>query len=323
MQSWAENLGGGRTEPQGDEAAPAGGEPVVAYDQAAQAGGEAATADDQAVAADDQPVSAADRAAAAGDQPVSAHDFVVIVTDDQDAPDDQDATAAADDEGDTAEGEAEPDLAAITPAGAAAAGGSPSAFAGSHAADAPGEADIAARPALDASQPLAAPDDEGDTAEGEPELDLAALVPAGAAPAGGSPSAFAGGHADDAAAGEAGIGGRRAPDASQSCAEEATPDSTAGFSPEPGPAQGADSVSAAGRWTEIQAMFVDDPRASVELAADLVDDSLEAFVASARQLQGSLRSTWGGSDADTEQLRKALQHYRAFWRHLHSISIEP
>jgi sRNA-binding protein len=70
-------------------------------------------------------------------------------------------------------------------------------------------------------------------------------------------------------------------------------------------------------------MFVDDPRASVELAADLVDDSLEAFVASARQLQGSLRSSWGGSDADTEQLRKALQRYRASWRHLHNISIEP
>jgi hypothetical protein len=96
-------------------------------------------------------------------------------------------------------------------------------------------------------------------------------------------------------------------------AEEAAPDITAGFSPEPGLAQGAGSVSAAGRWTEIQAMFVDDPRASVELAPDLVDDGLEAFVASARQLQGSLRSAWGGSDADTEQLRRALQRYRAFW----------
>ena len=138
----------------GDEAAPPGGEPVAA--------------DDQAVAA--------------GDQPVPVHDRAVIVTeDDQDAPDDQDATAAADDEGDTA---------------------------------------------------------------GVPEPDLAAFVPAGAA-------------------------------------------------------------------------------ASVELAADLVDDSLEAFVASARQLRRSPRSTRGGSDADTEQLRQALQRCRAFWRHLHSISIEP
>ncbi|HEX4659200.1 MAG TPA: hypothetical protein VH307_17565 [Streptosporangiaceae bacterium] len=52
-------------------------------------------------------------------------------------------------------------------------------------------------------------------------------------------------------------------------------------------------------------------------------DRLTRAVASVRQLQGSLRSTWGGSDADTEQLRRALQRYRAFWRHLHYISIEP
>jgi len=220
MQSWAEKTGDGRTEPRGDEAAPAGGEPVAADDR-----------------------------------------VVIVTEDDQDAPDGQDARAAADDEGDTADRESEPDLAAFVPAGAAAVGGSASAFAGS--------------------------------------------------------------RADDAAAGEAGIGVGPGRDASQPPADEATPNSTAGFSLEPGPAQDAGSVSAAGRWTEIQAMFVDDPRASVELAADLVDDSLEAFVASARQLQGSLRSAWGGSDADTEQLRKALQRYRAFWRQLHSISIEP
>ena len=265
MESWVEKLGGGRTEPRGDEAAPAGGERVAADDQVVAADNQPVSADDQpvaadhqAVAAEDQPVSAADRAAAADDQPVPADDLVVLVTEyDQDGPDDQDATAAADDEGDTADGKSAPDLAVFVP---------------------------------------------------------------GAAAAGGSPSAFAGSHSDDAAAGEAGIGGRPAPDAHRPLADEATLNTTAGFSPEPGPAPGAGGVRAAGRWPEIQAMFVDDPRASVELAADLVDDSLEAFVASARQLQGSLRSTWGGSDADTEQLRKALQRYRAFWRHLHSIS---
>jgi hypothetical protein len=262
MQSWVENTGGGRTEPRGDEAPPAGGEPVAANGQAVAADDQPVPADHQAVAADDQPVSAAGQAVAADDQPVPADDPVVIVTeDDQDAPDDQDATAAADDERDTADGESEPDLAAFVPAGAAAAGGSPSAFAGS--------------------------------------------------------------HAGDAAAGEAGIGGRPAPDANKPLAGEATPNITASFSPEPEPARGPGSVGAAGRWPEIQAMFVDDPRASVELAADLVDDSVEAFVASVKQLQGSLRLTWGGKDADTEQLRKALQRYRAFWRHLHNISIEP
>lgn len=44
----------------------------------------------------------------------------------------------------------------------------------------------------------------------------------------------------------------------------------------------SDSPGAGGRWREIQAMFVDDPRASVELAAGLVDDRVEALVTSVR-----------------------------------------
>jgi len=246
-------------------------------------GDEAAPAGGEPVAAGDQPVAADHQAVAAEDQAVLAGGEPV----------------AADDQPVSADGEP---------------------VAGDQPVAADDRVVIVAEDDQDAT---AAAYDEGDTADGESEPDLAALVPGRAAEAGGSPSAFAGGHAGDAAAGEAGIGGRPAPDASQPPAGEATPDMTTGVSPEPGPAQATDSVSAAGRWTEIQAMFVDDPRASVELAADLVDDSIEAFVASARQLQGLLRSAWGGSDADTEQLRRALQRYRAFWRHLHSISIEP
>jgi len=242
----------------------AGPLPVRAGDQAVPADDQPVRAGDQAVPADDQPVRAGDQAVPADNQPVPADDLVVIVAeDDQDAPDDHDATAAEDDEGDTADGKAEPDLAAFVPDRAAAAGE--------------------------------------------------------------SPSAFAGDDADDAAAGETGIGGRPAADADQPLIDAGPPDVPAAVSPEPGPAHGAGAGSAgeAGRWPEIQAMFVDDPRASVELAADLVDDSLEAFIASVKQRHGSLRSTWSGNDADTEQLRTALQRYRAFWRHLHSMSIEP
>lgn len=54
-----------------------------------------------------------------------------------------------------------------------------------------------------------------------------------------------------------------------------------------------DSTRAAGRWNEIQAMFVDDPRTSVELAAGLVDDSVEAHVRSVKERQHSLLSAWG------------------------------
>jgi hypothetical protein len=66
------------------------------------------------------------------------------------------------------------------------------------------------------------------------------------------------------------------------------------------------------RWREIQAMFVDDPRSSAEMAAGLVDDSVLALVASVREQQDSLLAAWHGENAGTEELRAAVQHYRAF-----------
>jgi hypothetical protein len=77
------------------------------------------------------------------------------------------------------------------------------------------------------------------------------------------------------------------------------------------------------RWNEIQAMFVDDPRSSVELAAGLVDASAEALIASIRQRQRSLPAAWHGDDAGTEELRIALQQYRIYWDHLEDFSREP
>ena len=66
------------------------------------------------------------------------------------------------------------------------------------------------------------------------------------------------------------------------------------------------------RWHEIQAMFVDDPRSSAEMAAGLVDESVQALVASVREQQDSLLAAWHGENAGTEELRSAVQHYRAF-----------
>ena len=66
------------------------------------------------------------------------------------------------------------------------------------------------------------------------------------------------------------------------------------------------------RWHEIQAMFVDDPHTSAEMAAGLVDDSVQALVASVREQQDSLLAAWHGDNAGTEELRAAVQHYRAF-----------
>jgi hypothetical protein len=67
-------------------------------------------------------------------------------------------------------------------------------------------------------------------------------------------------------------------------------------------------------------MFVDDPRASVEHAAGLVDDSVEALVVSVKERQHALLSGWQGSDAGTEQMRTTLQQYRMFWSRLEDFS---
>jgi hypothetical protein len=82
----------------------------------------------------------------------------------------------------------------------------------------------------------------------------------------------------------------------------------------------ADNAGSARRWPDIQAMFVDDPRASVEQAAGLVDDCVEALVVSVKERQHALLSDWQGTGTDTEQLRTALQRYRTFWSRLEDFS---
>ena len=72
------------------------------------------------------------------------------------------------------------------------------------------------------------------------------------------------------------------------------------------------TASLTARWHEIQAMFVDDPHSSAEMAAGLVDESVQALFASVREQQDSLLAAWHGENADTEELRTAVQHYRAF-----------
>ena len=82
------------------------------------------------------------------------------------------------------------------------------------------------------------------------------------------------------------------------------------------------TASESTRWHEIQVMFVDDPRSAVELAAGLVDDSSQALVAFVKEQQDSLLAAWHGEDAGTEELRVALQHYRAFGTRLADFSRE-
>ena len=85
---------------------------------------------------------------------------------------------------------------------------------------------------------------------------------------------------------------------------------------EPGPTHPSPAAKNHTRWHDIQAMFIDDPRASTEQAAALVDASVEALVISVKERQKSLLSAWEGGDTGTEELRTTLQQYRAFWNRL-------
>jgi hypothetical protein len=86
------------------------------------------------------------------------------------------------------------------------------------------------------------------------------------------------------------------------------------------PSAPAASHTARADWHEILAMFVDDPHASAELAASTVDYSVQALAASIKEQQDSLLSAWHGEGAGTEELRTAVQQYRAFWNRLEDFS---
>ena len=67
--------------------------------------------------------------------------------------------------------------------------------------------------------------------------------------------------------------------------------------------------------------FVDDPRASVKMAADAVDEAIDEFVNSVRARQRDLAATWQGAGADTEQLRTALREYRKLGRRVQQLDL--
>jgi hypothetical protein len=73
------------------------------------------------------------------------------------------------------------------------------------------------------------------------------------------------------------------------------------------------------RWSEILATFVDDPRGSVKMAANAVEEAIDEFVNSVRARQRALESSWRGNETDTEQLRTALRDYRRFWHQVRQL----
>src|SRR5215469_9541369 len=75
------------------------------------------------------------------------------------------------------------------------------------------------------------------------------------------------------------------------------------------------------RWSEIMVAFVDDPRGSVKMAADAVDEAIDEFVNSVRARQRDLASTWQSAGADTEQLRIALREYRKLGQRVRQLDL--
>ena len=73
------------------------------------------------------------------------------------------------------------------------------------------------------------------------------------------------------------------------------------------------------QWLAIQSSFVDDPRASVASAAELVSEAIEALVASVQERERGLRGEWERDGADTEDLRNTLRGYRGLLDQLAGI----
>ncbi|WP_435221561.1 hypothetical protein [Streptomyces sp. Tue6028] len=71
------------------------------------------------------------------------------------------------------------------------------------------------------------------------------------------------------------------------------------------------------RWQETQSQFVDDPRDAVHSADALVADVMQELASTFADHKRELEDQWNrGEQADTEDLRLALHHYRSFFNRL-------
>lgn len=81
------------------------------------------------------------------------------------------------------------------------------------------------------------------------------------------------------------------------------------------PSEDRDDLQA--RWEHVQIGFVDQPRESVKKAHDLVGELVDALTVSFTRQRDTLEDSWSaGTDVSTEELRQALQRYRALFNRL-------
>lgn len=74
------------------------------------------------------------------------------------------------------------------------------------------------------------------------------------------------------------------------------------------------------RWSGIQAGFVDEPRAAVQQADELVAAAMKRLAEGFAGQRNALEQQWDrGDDVSTEDLRVALRKYRTFFERLLTI----
>jgi hypothetical protein len=74
------------------------------------------------------------------------------------------------------------------------------------------------------------------------------------------------------------------------------------------------------RWTDAQAAFVDSPREAVQRADSLVAEAMKRLAEVFSKERANLEGQWDrGDNVTTEDLRIALQRYRAFFDRLLNV----
>ncbi len=75
------------------------------------------------------------------------------------------------------------------------------------------------------------------------------------------------------------------------------------------------------RWRDIQATFVDDPRAAVRHADALVAEAMDRVARTMSDRRGTLGHSWSEESTSTEDLRTCLQGYRALLERVSAIHV--
>jgi hypothetical protein len=75
-----------------------------------------------------------------------------------------------------------------------------------------------------------------------------------------------------------------------------------------------------GRWDQVQTGFVDEPRAAVKEADELVAQAMKRLAEVFADERARLEQQWDrGDNVNTEDLRLALKKYRTFFQRLLSV----